>query len=150
MGNSGGSSVGRRCECVPRSIFTVCNEVAKVMFLQVCVCPQEGGYPSMPCRWYPSIPCSRSLGGGGVCYPSMPCRWYPSMLFNRSPVGAAPGGLLWGGGGVGLLPGGLLQGWGGACSRGDGDDRRLLLRTVRILLECILVRVIIYCSKHIM
>ena len=43
------------------------------------------------------------------------------------------GGLLW----EGSAPGG-----GGACSRGCGDppeSRRLLLRTVRILLECILV-----------
>ena len=37
------------------------------MFLQVCVCPQGGGcYPSMHCRWYPSMPCSRSRGGGGI------------------------------------------------------------------------------------
>ena len=47
--------------------ITVRNEVAKVMFLQVCVCPRRGGggYPSMDCRWYPSMPCSRSLGGRG-------------------------------------------------------------------------------------
>ena len=44
-------------------IITVRNKVAKVMFLQVCVCPQGGGcYPSMHCRWYPSMPCSRSPG----------------------------------------------------------------------------------------
>ena len=47
------------------TIVTVRNEVAKVMFLQVPVCPRGGGgYPSMPCRWYPIMPCSRSPGGG--------------------------------------------------------------------------------------
>ena len=91
-----------------------------------------GWYPSMPCRWYPSMPCSRSRGW----YPSMPCRCYPSMPCSRSPGGS----LLWG-------EGYLL--WGGACSQGvtapgecGGDppaSRRLLMRTVRILLECILV-----------
>ena len=40
------------------------NEVwDKVICLQVCVCPQWGCYPSMHCRWYPSMPCSRSPGG---------------------------------------------------------------------------------------
>ena len=42
----------------------------KVMFLHVCVILFTGGcYPSMHCRWYPSMPCSRSQGGsaaGGV------------------------------------------------------------------------------------
>ena len=61
-------------------VFTGRNEVvAKVMFLlmSVILC-----YPSMHCRWYPSMPCSRSRGGG--CYPSMHCRWYPSMSCSRS------------------------------------------------------------------
>ena len=36
----------------------------KVMFLHVCVILFTGGcYPSMHCRWYPSMPCSRSPGG---------------------------------------------------------------------------------------
>ena len=46
-------------------------------------------YPSMQCRWYPSLPCRSP---GGVCYPSMHCRWYPSMPCSRS----LGGGLLWG------------------------------------------------------
>ena len=41
-------------------MFTVHNEVGKVMFLQVCVCPQGGG-------GIPGLPCSMSPGGGGVC-----------------------------------------------------------------------------------
>ena len=45
------------------------TKFAKVMFLHLSVCP--GGYPSMHCRWYPSMPCSRSGGG----YTSMPCRF---------------------------------------------------------------------------
>ena len=59
----------------------------KVMFLQVSVILSTGGcYPSMHCRWYPSMPCSRSPGGmpgpGGV----------------PGPRGSGPGGcglLLW-------------------------------------------------------
>ena len=37
-----------------------------------CLYVHEGWYSNMHCRWYPSMPCSRSLGGG---YPSMPCRF---------------------------------------------------------------------------
>ena len=95
---------------------------------------QWGWYPSMLCRWFPSIPCS------GGWYPSMHCRWYPSMPCSRGcaiPACLAAGGCL--------VPG-------GACSQGvpvlgvrsqgvwrPPRSRRLLLRTVRILLECILV-----------
>ena len=66
-------------------IITVRNEVAKVMFLQVSVCPRGGGIPAC---------LAAGLRGGGI--PACP-----------SPPAS----------------------------------RRLLLRTVRILLECILVRV---------
>ena len=77
-------------------VFTIRNEVAKVMFLQVSVCPLGGGggwYPIMPCRWYPSMPCSKSPGG---CYPSMHCRWYPACLATglRGGGGSAPKGCL--------------------------------------------------------
>ena len=91
------------------------NEVwGKVICLQACVCPQWGG----------GLP---GLGGsapwGGAC-------------FQRGGVPGLGGCLL---------PGGLLLG--GACSRGGGaaggvwwrPPGRLLLRAVRILLECILV-----------
>ena len=40
--------------------------------------PGRGCYPSMHCRWYPSMPCSRSRGGGacsrGVCSSGV-CSW---------------------------------------------------------------------------
>ena len=72
-------------------VFTGRNEVvAKVMFLlmSVILC-----YPSMHCRWYPSMPCSRSPGG---CYPSMHCRWYPSMHCRWYPSMSCS--RSWGGG----------------------------------------------------
>ena len=70
----------------------------------VCVC-----YPSMYCRWYPSMPCSRSLGGGGVCSCGV-----------SAPVGvSAPGGYLL---------------WGGVWSRGCG-----LLVQSGLLVWCLLV-----------
>ena len=59
-------------------IFTVRNEIAKVMFLQVCVRPRGGVVSQHALQvvsqhalqqvwggwWYPSMPCSRSRGGG--------------------------------------------------------------------------------------
>ena len=141
-----------------RRLLPPSNEVGgKVICLQVCVCPQGGCYLSMYCRWYPSMPCSRSPGGG-VCYPSMHCRWYPSKPCSRSP-GGSPGPHPWGyGPGGGLVlggpgPGGVLlvnggcQVLGGCLLRGvPAPERgclvetpwRLLLRAVRILLECFL------------
>ena len=73
------------------------------VFTRVCLSTRGGlgWYPSMHCRWYPIMPCSRSTGG-----------WYPSM-HCRFP-GAHPGGKL-----RGILPGGSLQAhtqggsWGG-------------------------------------
>ena len=67
-------------------MFTVRNEVAKVMFLHLSIIlfTGEGCYPSMHCRWYPSMPCSRSSGGfwswgvsalGGACSRGMAARW---------------------------------------------------------------------------
>ena len=54
----------------------------------------------------------------GVCYPSMHCRWYPSMPCSRSPGGC----LLWGVSAprgcvcsMGVLQGGCLL-MGGVCS----------------------------------
>ena len=82
-------------------IFTVRNEVAKVMFLQVSVCLSTGGG-----------------GSGGVC------SW--------------GGYLVWGGVGI------------PACTEADTPppERRLLLRTVRILLKCILVIIwILKCQR---
>ena len=80
--------------------------------------PCGGCYPSMHCRWYPSMTCRG-------CYPSMHCRWYPSMPCR----GSAPRG--------GVCSGGVPAP-GGAWWRPAGW---LLLRAVRyrILLECMLV-----------
>ena len=94
--------------------ITVRNEVAKVIFLQVCVCPRggEGGAWSSGGAW------SRGAWSGGV---------------------SAPGGCLVLGG---LGPGGTRSGGGvgiPVCTEADPRERRLLLRTVRILQECILV-----------
>ena len=45
------------------------TKFAKVMFLHMSVILSMGGwYPSMHCRWYLSMPCSRSLGG--ACIPA--------------------------------------------------------------------------------
>ena len=96
-------------------VFTVLNEVAKVMFLHVSVILSTGGGKCL-------LP-----GGEGVPGPRGVC-------------------LLWGGcldqGGC-LVPGGLLLGGGiPACTEADPPrERRLLLWTVRILLEYILVKV---------
>ena len=106
----------------------------------------------------------------GVCYPSMHCRWYPSMPCSRSPRGGlllggawSRGCLVWGGqllrgclvlgvpGLRGSAPGGGAWSW-GVCSSGGlfcgvpgGDPPgRLLLPAIRILLECILVTVLLF------
>ena len=112
--------------CAP-ILVTVRNFVAEVMFLHVSVILSrgEGCYPSMHCRWYPSMPCSRGC-----------------LLRGAAGGAPAPGGMPAPGGC--LLQGGLLPGV-CACSRcvcvcGDPPESRwLLLRTVRILRECILV-----------
>ena len=88
-----------------------------------CLSVHRGGwYPSMLCRWYPSMPCSRSPGG---CLLRGGCLLWAGAC---SMGGAAPWGCL-------------LQGG------GDPPSRRLLLRTVRILLECILVFQCVYFSS---
>ena len=89
-------------------LFTVRNEVAKVMFLQARVCPRGGGL-------LPGGVCSRGMSAPGcVCSEGGVC----------SRGVSAPGRSA-------LLQGGLL------CP--PPRERQLLLRTVRILLECILV-----------
>ena len=89
----------------------------------------HGGYPSMPCRWYPSMPC-RSPGG---CIPAC------LAGFQAHTQGGAWG--VWPGGYPGPHPRGKVVvypsmhwGW------------RLLLRAVRILLECILVCIFLHAS----
>ena len=67
------------------SFITARNEVGARLCFYMCLwfCSQGGQYPSMHCRWYPSMPCSRSLKGRGW-YPSMPCTF----------PGPHPGGKL--------------------------------------------------------
>ena len=89
---------------------------------------------------------------GGSCYPRMHCRWYPSMscsggclLLGVSALGGvytqgvpARGVPARGMPALGdVYSGGLLPGRGGVET--PVESRRLLLRTVRILLECILL-----------
>ena len=110
------------------------------------VCLSTGGmcHRSMHCRWYPSMPCSRSRGGGVLYQHAL------QVVCQHTLQQVSKGGCLlqqvpaWGGCLLGqcLLQGDLLPG--DACSGGVWrppcpESRRLLLRTVRILLECILV-----------
>ena len=105
------------CREASYAIITLRNEIAKVMFLHVSVSHSVHGgcYPSIHCRWYPSMPFSRGCG-------------IPACIAGGIPACLAEGGCL-------------LQ---GVCSRGmwrppAPESRRLLLRMVRILLECILI-----------
>ena len=102
------------------------------MFLQVCVCPRWGGISACLAGGIPAC-LAAGLRGGAI----------PACIAGGIPACLAPG-LQRGGC---LLPvglpaqGGLLLG--GSAPRGEPPpphrSRRLLLRTVRILLECILV-----------
>ena len=85
-------------ECI---LITVYNEVAKVMFLQVCGVVSQHALQVVSQHALQQV----SKGGGA-------CSW-----------------------------GGLLPGWSarGGLWRPPERSRRLLLRTVRILLECILL-----------
>ena len=125
--------------CAPTYFYRPQRSCACYVFTRVCDSVQGGGcYPSMHCRLYPSMPCSRFPGGGslvsgGACSRGVCSRGVP----------ARGGGLLLGGGSA--LGGACL----GVCVWRPPESRRLLLRTVRILLECILVRSIFHldCSK---
>ena len=90
-----------------RAIITVCNEVAKVMFLHLSVI----------------------LFTGGVCLSAC---WDITPLRSRHPPPPGPG----------PPPEQTLPSLGPGTPRDQAPlpSRRLLLRTVRILLECILVK----------
>ena len=69
----------------------------------------------------------------GMCYPSMHCRWYPSMPCSRGVCSRGESAL-----GVACSKG--VPAPRGVCVCGPPPESRwLLLRTVHILLECILV-----------
>ena len=127
-----------------------------------CVVSQH----ALPCKWYSSMPCSRSPGGGVISQHALQVVSQHALQQVSRGVGCLVWGVCsqggtWSGGSAsrGLLPGGgsaprgvcsqggawsegLLPG-GGLVSqhalRQTPRERRLLLRTVRIPLECILV-----------
>ena len=74
----------KRVVCIPLEciLVTACKRSLQRLCFYTCLsfCPQGWWYPSMHCRWYPSMPWSRSQGG----YPSIPCRF----------LGPHPGGKL--------------------------------------------------------
>ena len=111
----------------------------KVMFLHVSMILFTGGwYPSIHCRWYPSMPCSRSLGGG---IPACLARFQAHT--QGGVKGSGRGGFQVHTWGVSRpTPRGVCI---PACTEAD-PLQRLLLRAVCILLECILVHLIISLS----
>ena len=72
--------VGKTVDTFSSHLFTVRNEVAKVMFSQACVCP-PGGVP----------------GPGRCLVPGAVCSWGGLLPGVPGPRGSAPGGA-WSGG----------------------------------------------------
>ena len=97
------------------------------MFTGVCL--STGGVLSQHALQVVSQHALQQVSGGwGVCYPSMHCRWYPSMPCSRSWGGlqAHSQGGSGGGSGLGPQPRGKLRGiWSreGTCSGGDAWSR---------------------------
>ena len=118
-GSGGGSRISAeepgansRKGCDTLLLPTTTKFVAKVMFLLVSVILlMEGCYPSMHCRWYPSMPCSRSPGG---CL-----------------VWGVPGGVP--------APGGVHGPGGIACSQGGGLCDLLLWPSVVVFCYALLL-----------
>ena len=106
---------------VPVAVQRSCGQGYVFLLVSVILLMGGGFYPSMHCRWYPSMPCSRSVGGGVSQHALQVSRPTPKGEVEGDQVQAHSQGGSWGG-----------------SSPGPGS-RRLLLRTVRILLECILV-----------
>ena len=133
------------------------------MFLHVSMILFTVGewYPSMPCRWYPSMPCRFPGDGIPVCLAGFQGgAWgvwlegspgpHPGEVEGSGLGGGSPsrhlGGLqahtrwglqayTWAGGVSRPTPSGCIP----ACIEADIPCRQLLMRAVRILLECILV-----------
>ena len=82
------------------------------MFLQVCVCPQEGGWCAIPTCIAGGISACLAAGLGGW-YPSMPCRFR-----GPHPRGKFRG--IWPGGSPGSHPRGKLRGiWSRPTAKGE-------------------------------
>ena len=134
----------------------------KVIFSQASVILFTGGfYPSMHCRWYPSMPCR---------FPGPHPRGKFRGIWSRSTAKGKLRGIWLGGGGCsGGMPGSggclvwgcllqgvpgpegfLLWGWSKGLLAGEGGDPpwRLLLKAVRILLECILVIILNFICRE--
>ena len=138
------------------------------VFTGVCDSVKGGCYPRMHCRWYPSMPCSRSAGGGGggclvlggsaprgsSCSRGclLPGGMWPSVMAFCCGLLLCPsvmafwfGGLLiekawpWGGRRPPHQKATTPEGHNSGLVETPSTPQRLLLRAVRILLECILV-----------
>ena len=102
------------------SWYRLQTKFAKVMFLRVSVILFTGGYPSMQCRWYPSMHCRSPGGGIPACLAGLQAhtQWGSWGVWPGGSPGPHPGGSL----GVrpgespGPHPGGKLRGlaWGGS------------------------------------
>ena len=108
----------------PLSVITIHNEVAKVMFLQVHVCPRGGGVVVSQHALQVVFQHALQQVSDGGCYPSMHCRWIQACLVTGFQRGVCLGGLV---SEHALKQTPTLQ------------ERRLLLQMVCIPLECILV-----------
>ena len=108
----------------PSLIFTVRKEVGVRLCFYRCLwfCSQRGWYPSIHCRWYLSMPCSRSPGGGEEWYPSMLAGGIPACLGSGGSPGAHPRGVSrpTTGGVSRPTPGGCLQAHTQGVSRPTG------------------------------
>ena len=166
------SFFGSLCLLINLPVITIAfvsyrpQQVAKVMFLQVSLCPrgggggaipaclaaglqEGGGYSSMPCRFPGPHPRGKFRGicpgeGEGISRPTPKGKVEGDQVQAHSqggsegdPVQAHSQGGSWRGSAQGGLPG--LGGPPGPREVETPPSRRLLLRTVRILLECILV-----------
>ena len=115
------------------SCYRTQMKFAKVMLLHVSVCLQGGWYPSMPCR----SPGPHQGGRGDLQAHTQGGRLRGLAREVSRPT---PGGKLRGLVGVGLQAH-TKRGCIPACTEADkppSPSRRLLVRAVRILLECIL------------
>ena len=117
------------------SFITVRKRSLRRLYFYTCLsfCPRGGRYPSMHCRWFPSMPCSRSRGGELVYH-------YALQVSRPTPKGKLRG----------LARGVSRPTWEGGCTRFTPrgcvsqhglrqTPQQLLLQVVCILLECILV-----------